>query len=123
MMKAPVHQHNLNYKGNLKNIRIQIPQNVVTSENFQAYRLTEAYRKHGHKKATGVPEIDLSNYGLSKDATTQFDTEEREWFAHTFESQRKSLIPDERKADLAKLMLKCQAFDHFLANKFTTFPR
>ncbi|CAG2255189.1 DHKTD1 [Mytilus edulis] len=149
----------------------KVPQNVVTSENFQAYRLTEAYRKHGHKKATldpldfnrdgfGVPEIDLSNYGLSKDSTTQFDvngilnngasklttaqltdtleniycgpiavefdylqTEEREWFAHTFESQRKSLIPDERKADLAKLMLKCQAFDHFLANKFTTVKR
>ncbi|CAG2189122.1 DHKTD1 [Mytilus edulis] len=98
-------------------------------------------------------EIDLSNYGLSKDSTTQFDvngilnngasklttaqltdtleniycgpiavefdylqTEEREWFAHTFESQRKSLIPDERKADLAKLMLK-------FPNKFTTVKR
>lgn len=32
-----------------------VPQNVVTSENFQAYRLTEAYRKHGHKKATLDP--------------------------------------------------------------------
>ncbi|XP_052058807.1 2-oxoadipate dehydrogenase complex component E1-like isoform X2 [Mytilus californianus] len=148
----------------------KVTQNVVTSENFQAYRLTEAYRKHGHKKATldplglqqrcGAPEVELSNYGLSKDSTNQFDvngilnngatklntaqlidtlesiycgpiavefdylqTEEREWFAHTFESQRKSLIPDERKADLAKLMLKCQAFDHFLANKFTTVKR
>lgn len=27
----------------------------ITSENFQIFRLAEAYRKHGHKKATLDP--------------------------------------------------------------------
>ncbi|XP_050405927.1 2-oxoadipate dehydrogenase complex component E1 [Patella vulgata] len=48
---------------------------------------------------------------------------EREWFAENFEKKSQIGISDERKTDLAKLLLKSQTFDHFLANKFTTVKR
>ncbi|XP_064622382.1 2-oxoadipate dehydrogenase complex component E1-like [Lineus longissimus] len=49
--------------------------------------------------------------------------EEREWFAQRYEETRHEPIPPERKVALAKLMLKCQAYDHFLASKFPTVKR
>ncbi|KAL3874391.1 hypothetical protein ACJMK2_037417 [Sinanodonta woodiana] len=49
--------------------------------------------------------------------------EEREWFAKAFESKSHIEISPDRKVAIAKLLLKCQAFDHFLANKFTTVKR
>jgi hypothetical protein len=49
--------------------------------------------------------------------------EEREWFAQKFEETRYDPVPPERKVALAKLMLKCQAYDHFLASKFPTVKR
>ncbi|XP_076441946.1 2-oxoadipate dehydrogenase complex component E1-like [Babylonia areolata] len=49
--------------------------------------------------------------------------EERVWFAKAFETRENIEIPDSRKVALAKLMLRCQAFDHFLASKFTTVKR
>ncbi|KAK7103395.1 2-oxoadipate dehydrogenase complex component E1-like [Littorina saxatilis] len=49
--------------------------------------------------------------------------EERTWFAETFETRHTMDISQDRQVALAKLMLKCQAFDHFLSNKFTTVKR
>ncbi|GAB1600706.1 probable 2-oxoglutarate dehydrogenase E1 component DHKTD1, mitochondrial [Argonauta hians] len=49
--------------------------------------------------------------------------EEREWFAHAFETKDSIEVSEERQVALAKLMLRCQAFDQFLASKFTTVKR
>lgn len=49
--------------------------------------------------------------------------EEREWFAEAFETRDSIELSPERQTALGKLMLKCQAFDHFLASKFTTVKR
>ncbi|XP_060070880.1 2-oxoadipate dehydrogenase complex component E1-like [Ylistrum balloti] len=49
--------------------------------------------------------------------------EERNWFAEAFESKRNKEFSPDQKISLATLMLRCQAFDHFLANKFTTVKR
>ncbi|PVD25710.1 hypothetical protein C0Q70_13370 [Pomacea canaliculata] len=49
--------------------------------------------------------------------------EERVWFASAFETRHNIHLSDERRVELAKLLLRCQAFDHFLANKFTTVKR
>lgn len=49
--------------------------------------------------------------------------EEREWFAEAFETRDSVDFSPERQIALAKLMLKCQAFDHYLASKFTTVKR
>ncbi|KAK3092434.1 hypothetical protein FSP39_002811 [Pinctada imbricata] len=144
---------------------------VRRADHSNVYRLIEAYRKHGHKKASldplgfhsaqEVPELCPSEYGLSTDsgqqvaleglyssdkgsltlaelindlehvycgnAAAEFDhvetNEEKEWLSAAFESRSQSPISPDRKVAMAKLMLKCQAFDHFLANKFTTVKR
>ncbi|XP_048259184.1 probable 2-oxoglutarate dehydrogenase E1 component DHKTD1, mitochondrial isoform X2 [Haliotis rufescens] len=49
--------------------------------------------------------------------------EERNWFAAAMETKGHMSLQADRRVDLAKLMLRCQAFDHFLANKFTTVKR
>ncbi|KAL5008021.1 hypothetical protein ScPMuIL_013602 [Solemya velum] len=49
--------------------------------------------------------------------------QEREWFAKQFETKNRTPLPPERQGYLAKLMLKCQEFDKFLASKFTTVKR
>ncbi|KAL4237502.1 putative 2-oxoglutarate dehydrogenase E1 component DHKTD1 [Mactra antiquata] len=140
-------------------------------ENSNVYRLIEAYRLHGHKKATLDPlslqqehdphELSPERYGIMSgsdiidinglfynnnitsmsvsDLIVQLEKqycdtiaaefqhlqteEEREWFAEAFETKHDIDINDERKIDLANLMLKSQAFDHFLASKFTTLKR
>ncbi|CAI9720641.1 probable 2-oxoglutarate dehydrogenase E1 component DHKTD1, mitochondrial [Octopus vulgaris] len=48
---------------------------------------------------------------------------EREWFAHAFETKDSIEVSAERQIALAKLMLRCQTFDQFLASKFTTVKR
>ncbi|PIO63560.1 hypothetical protein TELCIR_14835, partial [Teladorsagia circumcincta] len=49
--------------------------------------------------------------------------EERQWLAQNFESAvTKELLAEER-VKLAKLMLRCENFDHFLALKFPTVKR
>ncbi|KAJ8309133.1 hypothetical protein KUTeg_014007 [Tegillarca granosa] len=134
------------------------------------YRLVEAYRKHGHKKADldplglkkpeYVPELEINRYGLNIDDTNNYDLtgvyngssnisiselvsqlealycghlavefshleseEEREWFSTVYETEKNVDLSPERKVYLANLMLKCQAYDVFLANKFTTVKR
>ncbi|KAK3755337.1 hypothetical protein RRG08_026067 [Elysia crispata] len=49
--------------------------------------------------------------------------EERIWFVRQFESRNRILLSPEEQVDLAKLLLKCQAFDHFIATKFATVKR
>lgn len=51
------------------------------------------------------------------------DSEEVEWLASQAEKSQEEGISNDRKASLASLMLKCQAFDHFLATKFSTLKR
>ncbi|RUS74783.1 hypothetical protein EGW08_017450 [Elysia chlorotica] len=49
--------------------------------------------------------------------------EERVWFAKQFESRIRISLSPEDQVDLAKLLLKCQAFDHFISTKFATVKR
>ncbi|GFS26604.1 2-oxoglutarate dehydrogenase E1 component [Elysia marginata] len=49
--------------------------------------------------------------------------EERVWFARLFESKDTIQTSPDEKVDLAKLLLRCQAFDHFIATKFATVKR
>ncbi|XP_046352176.2 probable 2-oxoglutarate dehydrogenase E1 component DHKTD1, mitochondrial isoform X1 [Haliotis rufescens] len=140
------------------------------TENANVFRLVEAYRQFGHKKARldplGItqigdpPELSLSQFGLTPNQTvasldgiyngsqgqitvsdliTQLEhtycshvagefshlqtEEERNWFAAAMETKGHMSLQADRRVDLAKLMLRCQAFDHFLANKFTTVKR
>ncbi|KAH3853578.1 hypothetical protein DPMN_096107 [Dreissena polymorpha] len=142
--------------------------------NSNVFRLVEAYRTYGHRKATIDPlglqqvmldqaELAPERYGLSPSSQQTIDVAglfysatgnqmmtvdelivrlekeycdtigaefqhlqseaEREWFAKAFEKKNDVSISNHRKIDLANLMLKCQAFDHFLAAKFTTLKR
>ncbi|KAK6999788.1 endoribonuclease Dicer [Biomphalaria glabrata] len=49
--------------------------------------------------------------------------EEREWFADKFETRHEIEVSDTRKVELAKLMLRCEAFDHFVGTKFSNVKR
>ncbi|XP_013414055.1 probable 2-oxoglutarate dehydrogenase E1 component DHKTD1, mitochondrial, partial [Lingula anatina] len=49
--------------------------------------------------------------------------EERNWFAKRWEESQFEEISKDKKIALAKLMLKCQAFDHFLHTEFSTVKR
>ncbi|ESO02643.1 hypothetical protein HELRODRAFT_106795 [Helobdella robusta] len=49
--------------------------------------------------------------------------DERVWFAKRMEKFPIRTLTNDQKVHYAKLMLKSQAFDHFLANKFTTVKR
>ncbi|RCN50690.1 putative oxoglutarate dehydrogenase, E1 component [Ancylostoma caninum] len=49
--------------------------------------------------------------------------EERQWLAHHFENAVADELCNEERVKLAKLMLKCENFDHFLALKFPTVKR
>uniref|UniRef100_A0A0K0DHB6 Transket_pyr domain-containing protein n=1 Tax=Angiostrongylus cantonensis TaxID=6313 RepID=A0A0K0DHB6_ANGCA len=49
--------------------------------------------------------------------------EERQWLAQHFENSVVEELRNEEKVKLAKLMLKCENFDHFLAVKFPTVKR
>ncbi|KAH9519445.1 putative 2-oxoglutarate dehydrogenase E1 component DHKTD1, mitochondrial [Bulinus truncatus] len=49
--------------------------------------------------------------------------EERIWFAEKFESRHKIEISETRKTELAKLLLRCEAFDHFVGTKFSNVKR
>ncbi|XP_068132227.1 2-oxoadipate dehydrogenase complex component E1 isoform X2 [Hyperolius riggenbachi] len=49
--------------------------------------------------------------------------EEREWFSKRFEELKKETFSTEERKNLAKMMLQCQEFDHFLATKFSTVKR
>ncbi|XP_040199327.1 probable 2-oxoglutarate dehydrogenase E1 component DHKTD1, mitochondrial isoform X1 [Rana temporaria] len=49
--------------------------------------------------------------------------EEREWFSKRFEELKRENLSTEERKHLARLMLECQEFDHFLATKFSTVKR
>ncbi|MEE6481580.1 hypothetical protein FKM82_012909 [Ascaphus truei] len=49
--------------------------------------------------------------------------EEREWFSRRFEELKQETFTTEERKKLARLMLECQEFDHFLATKFSTVKR
>ncbi|XP_031754904.1 probable 2-oxoglutarate dehydrogenase E1 component DHKTD1, mitochondrial isoform X1 [Xenopus tropicalis] len=48
---------------------------------------------------------------------------EREWFSRRFEELKQESFSTEERKHLARLMLECQEFDHFLATKFSTVKR
>ncbi|XP_061173979.1 2-oxoadipate dehydrogenase complex component E1-like [Saccostrea echinata] len=142
-------------------------QNRIQQSNV--YRLVEAYRTFGHRKASldplqlaeteNVQELDARLYGISADsnqiiqtegifngpnmtieelvknlesvycgpAAIEFqhleDVEEREWLAQAFETRGEIELTTQTKKELADLMLRCQAFDHFLASKFVNVKR
>ncbi|XP_078315936.1 2-oxoadipate dehydrogenase complex component E1-like isoform X2 [Crassostrea virginica] len=50
-------------------------------------------------------------------------SEEREWLAAAFERRGDIELSDVTRVQLAYLMLRCQAFDHFVANKFVNVKR
>lgn len=52
-----------------------------------------------------------------------YNAEEMEWLSSQAEKSQEVEISIDRKLSLASLMLKCQAFDHFLAAKFSTLKR
>uniref|UniRef100_A0A0B6ZF52 Transketolase-like pyrimidine-binding domain-containing protein n=1 Tax=Arion vulgaris TaxID=1028688 RepID=A0A0B6ZF52_9EUPU len=134
-------------------------------------QLVDAYRSHGHKKASldplllqeisKVPELDLCQFGVSEGDSNLVPTlgivsgagndisvsdlitwlqqcycghlaiefqhletqAERRWFADKFETRNQISISDGQKVSLAKLLLRAQAFDHFLATKFSNVKR
>lgn len=142
-------------------------QNRIYQSNI--YRLVEAYRSHGHKKAAldplqlteaeCVPELDPALYGISAESNQIIQTEgifhgpnmtveelvnslesiycgpaalefqhlesseEREWLASAFERRGEIELTAQTRVELADIMLRCQAFDHFLANKFVNVKR
>ncbi|KAK6054458.1 hypothetical protein COOONC_08035 [Cooperia oncophora] len=49
--------------------------------------------------------------------------EERQWLAQHFESAVSEELLIEERVNLAKLMIRCENFDHFLALKFPTVKR
>ncbi|EYB99038.1 hypothetical protein Y032_0126g1364 [Ancylostoma ceylanicum] len=49
--------------------------------------------------------------------------EERQWLAQNFENAVADELRNEERVKLAKLMLRCENFDHFLALKFPTVKR
>ncbi|KAL6740878.1 hypothetical protein Aduo_014186 [Ancylostoma duodenale] len=49
--------------------------------------------------------------------------EERQWLAQNFENAVADELRNDERVKLAKLMLKCENFDHFLALKFPTVKR
>ncbi|KAG8440021.1 hypothetical protein GDO86_005987 [Hymenochirus boettgeri] len=49
--------------------------------------------------------------------------EEREWFAKRFEEIKQEIFSTDERKHLARLLLECQEFDHFLAAKFSTVKR
>lgn len=51
------------------------------------------------------------------------DAEEVEWFAQQMEQSAVEELDHETRRNLAKEMLKSQAFDNFLATKFVTVKR
>eukprot|EP00117_Sycon_ciliatum_P043624 scpid4215/ scgid0011/ Probable 2-oxoglutarate dehydrogenase E1 component DHKTD1, mitochondrial; Dehydrogenase E1 and transketolase domain-containing protein 1 len=48
---------------------------------------------------------------------------EREWFVREYESRRLTPISDERRQQLAEIMLKSQAFDQFMTKRYSTVKR
>ncbi|CAH1791072.1 unnamed protein product [Owenia fusiformis] len=83
---------------------------------------------HGAQQATTAEVVEtlekLYCGAMSIEYHHLHEFEEREWFAQKYEqSFNTNVLSPERKVDYAKLMLKCQAFDLFLANKFTTVKR
>lgn len=102
-------------------------------------------------KRPEVPELNLKVYGLSSQDTLpgkglsmedlagqlqliycgtmaiEFmhinNWEERQWLANNFENTVAEELTIEERVNLAKLMLKCENFDHFLALKFPTVKR
>ncbi|XP_029472672.1 probable 2-oxoglutarate dehydrogenase E1 component DHKTD1, mitochondrial [Rhinatrema bivittatum] len=68
--------------------------------------------------------LDHTYCGHSSIETSQFQSlEEKEWFAERFEQLKQETFTTEERQHLAKLMLECQEFDHFLATKFATVKR
>ena len=48
---------------------------------------------------------------------------EREWLTQRYEEGRTIQLPPERQRQLAELLICSQAFDRFLAKKFSTLKR
>ncbi|NP_001084395.1 probable 2-oxoglutarate dehydrogenase E1 component DHKTD1, mitochondrial [Xenopus laevis] len=70
-----------------------------------------AYLDHTYCGQISIETSQLQNY------------KEREWFSRRFEELKQESFSTEERKHLARLMLECQEFDHFLATKFSTVKR
>ncbi|KAM3926433.1 2-oxoadipate dehydrogenase complex component E1 isoform 2-T2 [Leptodactylus fuscus] len=68
--------------------------------------------------------LDHTYCGQVSIETSQLQSlEEQEWFSRRFEELKRESFSTEEKKHLARLMLECQEFDHFLGAKFSTVKR
>ncbi|KAH9636118.1 hypothetical protein HF086_008418 [Spodoptera exigua] len=129
---------------------VDLPEDIVVrrNENCRAQRLVDAYRTYGHLRATidnvnykneerNVKELNVSRYGLSsedavdlglvygyegKQSVKNLTEAEREWFAQRVENGQ-DVIDNARRIEIAKELIRSQAWDKFLALKFPTVKR
>ncbi|KAH9519446.1 putative 2-oxoglutarate dehydrogenase E1 component DHKTD1, mitochondrial [Bulinus truncatus] len=83
------------------------------------------YDKSTHTAISDLVQILEKHYCSSIAAEFQHlqTMEERIWFAEKFESRHEIEISETRKTELAKLLLRCEAFDHFVGTKFSNVKR
>ncbi|XP_033106615.1 probable 2-oxoglutarate dehydrogenase E1 component DHKTD1, mitochondrial [Anneissia japonica] len=168
--KTGIYGYNPSAQQMLENNQVNEVTLLKRIQNSSLVQLVEAYRRHGHKKATidplglqvlrPTPELNPELYGLERSnkydlsgilntadcssvslegavaalesiycSTTSAEfahletLKEREWFAQKFEESRTWQLSDDEKKKIASLLVKSQAFDNFVANKFTTVKR
>lgn len=49
--------------------------------------------------------------------------EEQEWLARRFEELLTNSVPDETRRNIAEVLIKSQAWDNFMASKYSTVKR
>jgi len=86
-------------------------QNVIMGKEFSSVKDVVKFLESTYCGTVGIESSHLTN------------PEEIEWLSSQAEKSQEEEISAERKQSLASLMLRCQAFDHFLAAKFSTLKR
>ncbi|XP_068132226.1 2-oxoadipate dehydrogenase complex component E1 isoform X1 [Hyperolius riggenbachi] len=108
----------------LKNM---VPEIQILTEGLQGPFSTSGLLNMGKEEATleeVLAYLDHTYCGhLSIEISQLQSLEEREWFSKRFEELKKETFSTEERKNLAKMMLQCQEFDHFLATKFSTVKR
>uniref|UniRef100_A0A1I7XLZ5 RRM domain-containing protein n=1 Tax=Heterorhabditis bacteriophora TaxID=37862 RepID=A0A1I7XLZ5_HETBA len=133
-------------------MRTEDSQRIHLINAFRRYGYLQAQLDPlGILKQLNVPELNPEVYGISQDEklvgkdlnindlaeqlrliycgtmAIEFmyinDWEERQWLAQHFENAVVDELRNEEKINLAKLMLRCENFDQFLALKFPTVKR
>ncbi|XP_075064744.1 2-oxoadipate dehydrogenase complex component E1 [Mixophyes fleayi] len=104
-----------------------VPEIQVLAETLHGPFCTAGLLNIGKEEAT-LEEIlaylDHIYCGSISIETSQLQSlEEQKWFSKRFEQLKQETFSTEERKHLAKLMLECQEFDHFLATKFSTVKR